>query len=642
MAIVKMNKFTLLTFESHRSELLKRFQKFSKVEFLNLQEGNDFDLNTDMSGSDYEGLEDNLSKAKKNLELLYKYVPKKSALKALKEGKVNLTLEELEDKVNSYSLDAIVEKISEKENEILSLENKISELTNQGEILKPYENFDVSFQDLKTLKVPYFLGSISKSYEDTLVSTYSNDYLEIISRDLDNLYFLLIVHNEEEETINNLKSYGFREFKGEFSDVALNILHNNTDIIEKTKAKIFFLKEELASYEEEQRELELICEYYGNMLIRKEAINNFLKSEKVIVLQGWVPKESKESLTDIVKDVTDIYNYLEFEDVKESEYSKVPIKLKNNELNTAFEDVTKMYSIPKYDEIDPTPFVAPFYLLFFGMMVADMGYGLVLLIATFVISKTCNLTKSMKSFMKFFFYLSFPTIGFGAIYGSFFGDLIALPKLIDTNRDINTVLIASVGFGVVQIFFGLGIKAYMYIRDGKIMDAVYDVGAWVLSLISLALVIMGGSIGLPSIGKKVAIVTMIIGMVTIVLTGGRDEKTTGARLGFGAYSLYGITSYIGDLVSYTRLMAIGLSGGSLAAAMNLMMGMLPSGVIAIIFAPVIFIFGHIFNLGLSLLGAYVHTCRLQYVEYFGKFYEGGGKAFKPFETQNKYINVKKD
>lgn len=650
MAIVKMNKFTLLTFESHRAEILKELQGFADVEFFNLQDENFLENNEeflglykDSSSSEYAGCEDKLSKAKYTLQFLNQYVPRKSGLKAMKEGKRSFTLSELEEKVKNSNWEKICEKISEKEKNLAALENKITRLQNEIDLMKPWENLDVSFKELKSIKTAYFLGSLSVKYEETIISEFENEYLEIISKNNQDLYFLLIFDKDKKEEIaEKLRGFGFSEFKTDLEDTAINIIHNNADSIEKLKSKEFFVKEELASFEEDVRSLELVCEYYGNMTIRKDSINNFLKTENVLVIQGWVPEESKESLTSLVNKVTEDYNYLIFEDVKEEEIPVVPVKLKNNEINSAFEDITEMYSTPRYDEIDPTPFVTPFYLLFFGMMVADIGYGLLLLIGTLVVLKKFNLDEGTRKFMKFFFYLSFPIIGFGAIYGSFFGDLIPLPKLVDTSNDINTVLIASVGFGVVQIFFGLGIKAYMLIRDGKPKDAFYDVGAWVISLVSLGIVLGGSAIGLPSIATKIAVGTMIFGMVVIVLTGGRAEKTKAAQLGQGAYSLYGITGYVGDLVSYTRLMALGLAGGSLAGAMNQMMGMLPEGIIAIIFAPVIFIFGQLFNFALSLLGAYVHTCRLQYVEYFGKFYEGGGKAFTPFKTQNKYINLKKD
>ncbi|MGL4772894.1 MAG: V-type ATPase 116kDa subunit family protein, partial [Clostridium sp.] len=185
------------------------------------------------------------------------------------------------------------------------------------------------------------------------------------------------------------------------------------------------------------------------------------------------------------------------------------------------------------------------------------------------------------------------------------------------------------------------IKAYVLIRDGRTKDAIYDVGTWVLTLVSIGVAGLGGMLGLPAIATKIAIVLMIVGMVSIVLTQGRHNESVGGKLGQGLYGLYGITGYVSDLVSYTRLMALGLAGGSIAAAFNMIVGMFP-GVAAVILGPVFFIAAHIFNLALSLLGAYVHTCRLQYVEYFSKFYEGGGREFKPFKTGEKYINIKKN
>ena len=212
-----------------------------------------------------------------------------------------------------------------------------------------------------------------------------------------------------------------------------------------------------------------------------------------------------------------------------------------------------MYSYPKYNEVDPTPLLAPFYLIFFGMMVADAGYGLLVLIGSFLALKFLKLSDSMKDFAKFFFYLSFPTIFFGLIYGSFFGDMVKLPtQLIDTNKDVNTILILSLALGVIQIFFGLFIKVYSLVRIGKAKDALLDAGSWIITLLSIGGIVAVNFLGLPKFLSTVFIVTMIIGMVLVVIAGGRAEKSFGAKAGQGLYSLYGITGYVGDLVSYTR------------------------------------------------------------------------------------------
>lgn len=650
MAIVKMNKFTLLAFESQRVELLKKLQTFSEVEFINLQneeliENNEVfqGLRKGKSDSVYAGCEDELSMAKFTLQYLKEFVPQKSGIKAMKEGKKELTISELEEAVQNSDWKKICAKVKEKEDKISSLEHEKSKLQNQIDSLKPWENFDSSFGELDDMKTPYFLGSLPKQYEESLDPELTNCYYEIISKNNQDIFlFILCDKDNKDEVADKLRGFGFSQFKTELEETPIKIIHDNMDSIEKIDSNIYFVKEELANLDENLKTLELVVEYYENKIIRKGAVNNFLETENITVIQGWIPKSENDSLNKLVESTLGNDYSLTFEEVKEEEISQVPVKLKNNAINEAFEDITVMYSTPRYDEIDPTPVVAPFYLLFFGMMIADVGYGLVLLIATAIALKVLNFEASMKKFIKFFLYLSIPTIGFGLAYGTFFGDLIVLPtQILDSNKDINAILYLSIAFGVVQIFFGLGVKAYMLIRDGKPLDAFYDVGSWVITLLSIAAIFGGTMFGFPSILTKIGIAGAIFGAIVIVVFTERKSESIGARLGGGAYALYGITNYVGDLVSYTRLMALGLAGGSLGSAMNLLMDMVP-GVAGIIFTPVIFIFGHLFNLALSLLSAYVHTCRLQYVEYFGKFYEGGGKSFSPFKSSNKFINIKKE
>lgn len=652
MAIVKMKKFTLLAFESQRAELLEKLQAFAEVEFINLQD-NDFlesnedfkDLSKEGLDSEYAECEEKLSKAKFALNFLKEYVPQKSGLQALKEGKVELTLKELEEKVLNSNWESIFDKVKEKEAEFNKLDNEKTKLQSTIDSLSPWESFDASFEELESLKIPTFLGSIPKQNEESLSSELEDCYFEIVSSNNDETFFFVMCNTEQKEEVNEkLRALGFSQFKAEEKVTPLKTIHDSIDRMAKIDSEKFFIKEELADFDEEYKTLELVNEYYENMIVRKEATGNFLKTENVMVIQGWLAADDEKELINVVKKVAGDEAYLTFEDVKEDEYDKVPTKLKNNELSSCFESITEMYSTPKYDEIDPTPLLTPFYLLFFGMMVADMGYGLLMILATGFVLKKFKLDEKTRKFIKFFFYLGFPTIGFGAIYGAFFGDLIpSLPRLIDTNKDITTILILSIVLGAIQIFCGLGIKAYMLIKAGKPLDAFYDVGSWVITLISLGVVLVGAFVGgVPSIVKTIAIVLMIFGMVVIVLTNGRGAGSKAAELGQGAYALYGITSYVGDLVSYTRLMALGLAGGSLAGAFNMIIGLFSSNIVALIlFGPLLFVFGHIFNLALSLLGAYVHTCRLQYVEYFGKFYEGGGRAFSPFKAEEKYINLKK-
>ncbi|MGG7056865.1 V-type ATP synthase subunit I [Clostridium tertium] len=651
MAIVKMKKFTLLTFESKKQKILKRIQGLSSVEFINLQD-DDFlkkyedlkQLYKDDANLESSKYEEDLSKAKFGVEFLNKYVPTKSGLKALREEKLALTLDELEEKVKPSNWTASYDKAKEKEEQLAKLDSQVTKLQAEIDILTPWQNLDVPFSELKTLKnTSYYLGTIAKSYEDMLIQELSNAYIEIISRGTNDINILILANKEYDESISEtLRSIGFSAFKTEHKDVALKLILDFKHQIEETKSKKFFVKEEISNFEEDLRKLELAYDYFASKVERNKASKNFLKTKNVCAIQGWIADADSDELKTICDNLLNDDYYMEFEDVKEEEIDDVPIKLKNGELVSAFESVTGMYSYPKYNEIDPTPLLTPFYLIFFGMMVADAGYGLLVLIGSFLALKFLKLSDSMKDFTKFFFYLSFPTIFFGLIYGSFFGDLVILPtQLIDTNKDVMTIVALSLALGVIQIFFGLFIKVYSLAKIGKGKDALLDAGSWIITLLSIGGIVAVNFLNLPNFLGKIFMVTMIIGMILVVIGGGRAEKSFGAKAGQGLYSLYGITGYVGDLVSYTRLMALGLAGGSIAGALNLLINTLP-GVAAIIVGPVLFILFHIFNLGLSLLGAYVHTARLQYVEYFGKFYDGGGKPFKAFKGSEKYVKIKRN
>ena len=651
MAIVKMNKFTLLAFESKKDALLERLQGFSSAEFIdlqdeNLQEKNEIlkGLTKDVVDSDITKWEDQLSKVKFALQFLQNYVPKQSMIKSLRTEKLSLSLSELENKVKLSKWEDIYDKVKSKDDELTKLENEKTKLHGIVQSLQPYENFDAPLGSLKGLEeTVYFLGSVANQYEEAVKSELNDCYVEIVSNNNQDTYlFALCNKDNAENATEKLRGFGFTPFKTEEEEAPLKLIHEYNERISLIESDKFIIKEELAGYDDELKKLQLAYDYYNNIVGRKTAATKFLKTESVSLIQGWVPVKHNEKFTKIAKEVLGQDYYLNFEEVKEEEIDDVPIALENNDLNAAFEDVTSMYALPKYNEVDPTPVVAPFYLIFFGMMVADMGYGLLMLIGTIFALKFFKFDDGMKKMVKFFHYLSYPTIAFGAIYGSFFGDLFPnLPRLLNTSTDVMSILVLSVVFGAIQIFFGLGMKAYVLCKLGRPLDALMDAGSWALTLISLGVMAAGIFLDMPTV-KTIGIVGSIIGALAIVLTQGRMMKSTGGKIGQGLYELYNITGYVGDLVSYTRLMAIGLSGGSIAGAVNMIMGMVPGAIGAFLVGPLIFIIFQTVNLLLSLLSGYVHTLRLTYVEYFGKFYDGGGKAFKPFETQNEYINLTRE
>lgn len=654
MAIVKMNKFTLLAFESQKDKLLEELQKFEGVHFVNLQEEELLEkheelktLKKDGLNSKYSEYEENLSKIKFSLDFLNKYIPQKSGIKALMEGKRTLSFSEIDGLVEKSNWKQTYTSLKDKENLLSQLYNEKSKYETEIAFLKNWENFDASFKDLKNLKmVSYFVGTIAKQYGEAFKSDFeaavTAGYYEIINVDNQDMYLLAIVNKEDmEKTYEIMKRYGFNSLPLTYDENPKKLIQNYSSRINGICKELEDARNEIMSYEQRLPELELAFDYYSNGLIRMNASMNFLKTGNVIAIVGWNPSDLNNELDSAVKTSVGDNYALTFNEVSEDEIEEVPIRLKNNKMVSAFESITEMYSLPLYNEIDPTPLLTPFYFAFFGMMVGDAGYGIVVAIGAILALRFLKLDEKTKNFVRFFFYLGIASTIFGAIYGSYFGDAIKIPGLINPGKDINTILIMSIVFGVIQIFFGLGIKAYMIIRDGKYLEAFYDVGSWVMALVGAGLFGAGSMIGLSPSGITIAKYVMFAGMILIVATQGRAAKSFGARLGSGLYALYGITSYVGDLVSYTRLMALGIAGGSIAGALNLLISYFP-GISLFIVGPIFFVLAQVFNLLLSLLGAYVHTCRLQYVEFFSKFYGGGGKPFAPLKFLNKYIELKRD
>lgn len=282
------------------------------------------------------------------------------------------------------------------------------------------------------------------------------------------------------------------------------------------------------------------------------------------------------------------------------------------------------------------------------MMLSDAGYGLLILIGSTLAIKFFNLNKNTKKFMRLFASISISTIIWGILYGSYFGDAPTLfvssgikPVWLDPSKDPMSVLVIAMTMGIIHIFTGLGIKAYELIKNGKPWDALFDVGFWYATVGGAVLLLVSSSLNMPGLGTAAKYI-LIAGAAGLILTQGRSNKNIVGKIAGGLFGLYGITGYLGDILSYSRLLALGLATGLIGSSFNLIIKLLGKGIGAVIAGILIFVCGHIFNLAINALGAYVHACRLQYLEFFGKFYTGGGKAFKPFKSKNKYINVIKE
>ena len=637
MAIVKMKKFKLFALEKDRKSLLKELQKFSYVHFVKTKEEDEslkeIELNQDMTI-----IKEKSQKVKWMLNYFSKLFPKETK-KEIDESSIKETLFVLlEQQASKYDFSNDYENLANISGEIDSNKEEIANLETYRKELSKWLNIKEFLGNLKAFKTAkFFLGTVAKKNFEPLkdkLRNFEHTYIEEISDESSQINIMLLTSNtEEKELKNELKTYSFTETNFDFDT-------SFTDEYEKTKNR----EEELKKANEKLKEkveklLKLIPklliqkEYLDNALMRETVVSNFKATDTVNVIEGYIPLDMEEEFKKIVNKNSNKSNYLEITEVDKDD-EEVPILLKNSGITGLFASITQMYALPRYNEIDPTAILSIFYWIFFGMMVADFAYGLILFILSGLALMIGKFDENKKKFLKFFFALSFSTMIWGLLYGSAFGDLIKLPtQVLDSSKDFMSIFILSIIFGAIHLVIALGIKAYILIKNGHFMDVIYDVFLWYLTLTSLIILLLAGRFGLSEFTKNIFIACAVIGMLGIVVFGARDAKTLVGRIGGGLYSLYGITSYIGDFVSYLRLMALGLAGGFIASAINIIVKMLVSkGILGIILGVVVFTLGQSFNIFLSFLSSYVHTSRLTYVEFFSKFYEGGGKAFKKFRV----------
>ena len=421
-------------------------------------------------------------------------------------------------------------------------------------------------------------------------------------------------------------------------------------------------EEEIASYADARDKIKVTQDYFRLRSDKYNVINHLDHSKHVFVIEGYVPEEDCEKLETLCTRVATCT--VEFGEAGDD----APVKLKNNKFAEPAQGILTMYAAPGKSDLDPTPILAFFFYFFFGMMFSDAGYGILMVIATGLMIKIFKPDKKMYNNLKLFQYCGVSTTIWGLVFGSFFGDAPAAianmftgtervmahsisnmgdptPALmpwptIDPQKDALTLMIISIAFGLVHILVGMGCKFVVCLRQKDYGGAFFDTGLWMLLLIGFA-VLAAGMVTTPvliTVGAVIAIACA----VGLVLTQGRGKKGIVGKAVGGLASLYDITSYISDLLSYSRLLALGLTTGVMAQVFNMLATMMGGTVVGFIFMIVIFIVGHLVNIGLNALGSYVHTMRLQYVEMFSKFYEGGGKEFEPFSLQSKYIKIQED
>ena len=399
------------------------------------------------------------------------------------------------------------------------------------------------------------------------------------------------------------------------------------------------LTEELASLASFREGLERASDALSMEQTRAELSGQLLESKRCAVLEGWIPKEKQAEVERVLRDAGCAYEISE-----PGPEDEPPVAFKSNKFVQQFNFITEMYGMPAYNSlIDPNPVMAPFFLLFFGMMMGDFGYGLLVTAACAIVIKKLHPKGFFGSLMQVMLWSGMSMMLWGVLFGAYFGDVIAqvsenffgkrvaIPAvLMDPMTQPLNVLILSFALGLVHIVTGMGVSAWRQIRRGKWFDAVCDVGFWYCIFAGLVAAILGAGWGLY---------LALGGVAGILIFGGRHSPTVIGKITGGLPKLYDVTSYLSDILSYSRLLALGLATSIVASVFNIL-GTLGSGVLGVILFLIVFPVGHAFNLVINILGAFVHSLRLQYIEFFGKFYEGGGRPFAPAVYRTKNYQIK--
>ena len=417
-------------------------------------------------------------------------------------------------------------------------------------------------------------------------------------------------------------------------------------LLEEEKAaliqKIQEAAAEITECGERRRDIEL---FYDHLCLRKDkyqALARMGMMEHSFLLEGYIPKKQGESLRQLLEDKWTVCVELAAPEHPED----VPVMFQNNLFAAPVETITETYSMPSPTDVDPNPVMAFFYYLFFGMMFSDAGYGLLLALVCGYLGFSKQLEKAKRKNYRMFFFCGLSTVFWGLMFGSFFGDMTytvasaffgkefsLAPLWLDPINQAMQLLIASVALGLVQILAGLGLKFYALCKQKKYIDAICDAGFWMLTLLGIGGFAAGAAI--PAL-KTAGMWAAIAGAAGLVATGGRKSKNIFGKVLGGITGLYDITGYASDALSYCRLMALGLATGSISNVVNMLCAMFGKSVLGVILFIVVAVAGHGMNFAINALGAYVHTNRLKYVEFFSKFYEGGGRRFTPLQMRTKY------
>ena len=545
------------------------------------------------------------------------------------------------------------------EEKINAYKDEISREKSNLDYYSSWKSLDIPLGSQRTMCTNIFIGSFRKKLTADSIkalieardSELADVSIEIVSCEKMLTNAVLMCHRSHEEKLKAvLSEIGF--FRPDklpmmTAEKAIDECRTSINLIEE---KIEETKNEIKSYRDRYESIRFLYDYYNAQAEKFKAAEKTGVTEKTVYICGYMPKKYADEIKfEIERQFVSCVVFSE----PDYENEDVPVLIENKSFAAGVESITDMYSPPSNKDVDPNPVMSFFYYAFFGLMLSDAGYGLLMVIAMLFAKYVLKVRGKMKKTVDMYLYCGVSTVFWGTLFGGWFGDLIptvmknfmgvenppSLALWLEPMNDTMDLLMYSMLFGIVHLFAGLAIRFFMLIKQRNYLSAIFDVIPVVIFVTGFAIAGAAFIFTVPESIKPYGTILLVVGAALIVLTAGRSSKNIIGKFGGGLYALYNTASgYLGDILSYSRLLALCLVTGVIANVVNLLAAM-PGNIIIFV---IIFVVGHTINIAINLIGTYVHTNRLQYVEFFSKFYEGSGRAFTPFKINSKFFTIRKD
>ena len=642
MAIVHMKKLRLMVVRRQKDELLRDLMLLGCVQISEpdalLADAEAAAVLRQESGNVTE-VRSEFTRLTAALKLLDKYAPVKSKLLSSRPEVTEVDF--LDDGAYRQELDAVAQ-LEELEAAVRRYNGEEAKLRSNMEALRPWQTLDLPLDLGETVRTRISLGMLPAAVDlaeaaKALADAAPESQLYEISSDKEQHYVLLICLKEElTEAITALRASGFTlaNLNGAPGTAKQNIedaQQQIADVIRRREQA----ETDIAAFAPHRDAFKLCIDRASVKLGRAEAEERLVGTESVVCMRGWLTAPEEAKLTAVLAKYDCAWDLA---DPTEDEYPEVPVKLQNNKFTEPLNMVTNMYSLPAYGTVDPNPLMAPFFILFYGIMMADMGYGLLMILASIIITKKSRPKGTSGQMFGLMFSCGISTFLMGALTGGFFGDFLpqlvgiidpdttfkALPSLFTPLDDTITILIGAMALGFVQIVTGMAISFVEKIKKGQIMDAIWEELTWWVVFAGIACMALG-----------VTNIVLYVGLAMVVVGSGWSAKGFGKVTAIFGSVYNHVTGYFGDILSYSRLMTLMLAGSVIASVFNTL-GAIPGNVV---FFLLVSVAGNGLNFALNLLSCYVHDLRLQCLEYFGKFYQDGGKPFEPLAINTKYVDI---